>query len=230
MKIKFRIVAVILVVAMIVSTLASCGLLNVIEDVNGDGEKSVHGSTEDKVYKNEYFDLSLTIPAHWVFENKENLSDNPYFFFSDLTDEDKQSREFSLECRAVNPVTADAIEISVERLDSKYVFNGQWNFSNWSTGSGRFRNRPDYIETAGEIAGEIAGEQYNGWNYTITNDGNLAGRSAIFFKKVNGYIIAISILSDGYFGEDAPSNKNNAIGRMTTLKRLKSNLLSASCS
>ena len=73
MKIKFRIVAVILVVVMIVSTLASCGILNGIEDVNGDGEKSVHGSTEGKVYKNEYFDLSLTLPAHWLFEDKNNL-------------------------------------------------------------------------------------------------------------------------------------------------------------
>ena len=215
MKIKFRIVAVILVVVMMVSTLASCGILNGIEDVNGDGEKSVHGSTEGKVYKNEYFDLSLTLPAHWLFEDKDNLSENPYLFFSKRTDDEKKASDFSLECRAVNEVTADAIEISIERLDSKYVTNGNWNFSNWSTGSGRFNNRPDYIETAGEIAGEIAGEQYNGWSYTITNDGNLAGRSAIFFKKVNDYIIAISILSDGYFGEDAPSNKNNAIGRMT---------------
>ncbi|MBR4031813.1 MAG: NPCBM/NEW2 domain-containing protein [Clostridia bacterium] len=215
MKIKFRIIAVVLVVAMMVSTLASCGLLDDLVDENGDGEKSLYGSTEGRVYKNEYFDLSLTIPAHWVFEDKENLSDNPYFFFSDLTDEDKQGREFSLECRAVNPVTADAIEISVERLDSKYVFNGQWNFSNWSTGSGRFRNRPDYIEAAGETVGVIAGEEYSGWDYVVSNEGTLAGRESIFFKRVNEYIIAISILSDGFFGEDASFNKNNAIGRMT---------------
>ena len=213
MKKASKLLALLLVVTMLFSTFISCGLLEGLEGTNGDGAKSVHGSTEGKVYKNEYFDLSLTLPAHWVFEDKENLSDNPYFFFSDLTDEDKQSREFSLECRAVNPVTADAIEISVERLDSKYVFNGQWNFSNWSTGSGRFRNRPDYIETAGETVGLIGGEEYSGWDYVVSNEGTLAGRESIFFKRVNEYIIAISILSDGFFGEDG--TKGYAIDRMT---------------
>ena len=213
MKIKFRIVAVILVVVMIVSTLASCGILNGIEDVNGDGEKSVHGSTEGKVYKNEYFDLSLTLPAHWLFEDKDNLSENPYLFFSKRTDDEKKASDFSLECRAVNEVTADAIEISIEKLDSKYVTNGNWNFSNWSTGSGRFNNRPDYIESAGETVGLIGGEEYSGWDYVVSNEGTLAGRESIFFKRVNEYIIAISILSDGFFGEDG--TKGYAIDRMT---------------
>ncbi|MBE6633874.1 MAG: hypothetical protein E7620_05980, partial [Ruminococcaceae bacterium] len=212
MKKAFKLLALLLVVTMLFSTLASCSTGG---GSDTDTPSAVTGTTEGSTYKNEYFDLSLTLPAHWLFEDKDHLSENPYLFFSKRTDEEKKASDFSLECRAVNEVTADAIEISIEKLDSKYTRGGSWNFSNWSTGSGRFHNRPDYIETAGEISGEIAGEQYNGWNYTITNDGNLAGRSAIFFKKVNDYIIAISILSDGYFGEDAPSNKNNAIGRMT---------------
>ena len=89
MKKASKLLALLLVVTMLFSTFISCGLLEGLEGTNGDGAKSVHGSTEGKVYKNEYFDLSLTLPAHWVFEDKENLSDNPYFFFSDLTDEDK---------------------------------------------------------------------------------------------------------------------------------------------
>ena len=212
MKKLSEFLSLLLAVAMLFSTLASCS--------TGGGDDTdtttvVTGTTEGRTYKNEYFDLSLTLPAHWLFEDKDNLSENPYLFFSKRTDDEKKASDFSLECRAVNEVTADAIEISIEKLDSKYVTNGNWNFSNWSTGSGRFNGRPDYIMSAGETVGNIAGEQYNGWNYTITNNENLAGRSAIFFKKVNDYIIAISILSDGYFGEDAPSNKNNAIGRMT---------------
>ena len=213
MKKTFRFIALLLVLAMLSSSLASCTVFLVDDDTND--PTTVTGKTEGSVYKNEFFDLSLSLPAHWVFEDKNNLSDNPYFFFSKMTDEEKQNREFSLECRAVNEVTADAIEISVEKLDSKYVFNGQWNFSNWSTGSGRFSGRPEYFESSGEITCEIAGEQYSGRNYTITSDGNLVGRSAIFFKRVNEYIIAISILSDGFFGEDSSFNKNNAIGRMT---------------
>ena len=211
MKRASKLLALLLVVTMLFSTLASC--------VTGGGDdtdtpSAVTGTTEGSTYKNEFFDLSLTLPAHWLFEDKDNLSENPYLFFSKRTDEEKKASDFSLECRAVNEVTADAIEISIEKLDSKYTRGGSWNFSNWSTGSGRFNNRPDYIETAGEISGEIAGEQYNGWSYTITNYGNLAGRSAIFFKKANDYIIAISILSDGFFTEDAPNQKNHAIGRM----------------
>ena len=213
MKCKMRVIAMLLTLATMLPMVASCGLAS--DDGEENGPVSVNGTNTDGVYVNEYFDLSLTLPAHWVFEDKENLSENPYFFFSKRTDEEKKASEFSLECRAVNEVTADAIEISVERLDSKYAMGDSWNFSNWSTGSGRFQNRPDYIQTAGETVGNIAGEQYNGWNYTITSDGNLVGRSAIFFKKVNDYIIAISILSDGFFGEDSSFNKNNAIGRMT---------------
>ena len=213
MKLTFKVIALLLCAAILLPVLASCGFFE------SDGEEKenadIHGSVSGKVYKNEYFDLSLTIPAHWVFEDKENLSENPYFFFTDRTESEKKNSEFSFECRAVNEVTADAIEISIEKLDSKYVFNGQWNFSNWSTGSGRFSGRPEYFESSGETVGEIAGEQYYGRQYMITNEGNPAGRESIFFKRVNEYIIAISILSDGFFGEDASFNKNNAIGRMT---------------
>ncbi|MBE6594824.1 MAG: hypothetical protein E7644_03375 [Ruminococcaceae bacterium] len=213
MKLRLRMIAVILAVVMMASTLASCGLLDGFGDTDGGGEKSIHGSTVGNVYKNEYFDLSLTLPAHWVFEDKENLSENPYLFFSNRTDEEKAASDFSFECRAVNEVTADAIEISVEKLDSKYAGGSSWNFSNWATGSGRFRNRPDNIVSVSETVGNIAGEEYYGWEYMITNEGNPAGRSAIFFKKVNEYIIAVSILSDGFFGEDGL--KGYAIDRMT---------------
>lgn len=212
MKKSIKILALLLTVAMLIPMLTSC--FDMTQD-DPAPEKELFGSVNDNVYVNEYFDLSLTIPEHWVFEDKDNLSDNPYFFFSDLTAEEKAALEFTFECRAVNTVTADAIEISIERLNSKYVFNGQWNFSNWSTGSGRFSGRPEYFASSGEIIGEIAGEQYDGRNYVIMNQGTAVGRSAIFFKRVNEYIIAISILSDGFFGEDASFNKNNAIGRMT---------------
>ena len=212
MKSTLKFTAILLVLAMMTATIASCGLISITEP-DGDNIKELHGSVNGNVYTNEYFDLSLTIPAHWVFEDKDNLSENPYFFFSKRTDEEKKASDFSLECRAVNEVTADAIEISIEKLDSKYVFNGQWNFSNWSTGSGRFRNRPDYIESAGETVGLIGGEEYSAWDYVVSNEGTLAGRESIFFKRVNEYIIAISILSDGFFGEDG--TKGYAIGRMT---------------
>ena len=212
MKKTIKILALLLTVAMLIPMLTSC--FEMTQD-DPAPEKELFGSVNDNVYVNEYFDLSLTIPEHWVFEDKDNLSDNPYFFFSDLTAEEKAALEFTFECRAVNTVTADAIEISIERLNSKYVFNGHWNFSNWSTGSGRFSGRPEYFASSGEIIGEIAGEQYDGRNYVIMNQGTAVGRSAIFFKRVNEYIIDISILSDGFFGEDASFNKNNAIGRMT---------------
>lgn len=71
MKLRLRMIAVILAVVMMTSTLASCGLLDGFGDTDGGGEKSIHGSTVGNVYKNEYFDLSLTLPAHWVFEDKE---------------------------------------------------------------------------------------------------------------------------------------------------------------
>ena len=212
MKRSYKLLALLLVVTMLFSILASCG-----SGSGGGGEESpgsVTGVTNGKSYSNEYFDISLSLPAHWCFENKADLSDNPYLFFSDRTDEEKKDSDFSLECRAVNSVTADAIEIVIEKLDGRYLSNGQWNFSNWSTGSGRFSNRPDYMITAGEISCDIAGKQYNGWSYTVTNDGVMAGRSAIYFRNVDNYIIAISILSDGFFAEDAPHSKNNAIGRM----------------
>ena len=86
------------------------------------GPKSVTGQTAGNTYTNEYFDLSLTLPAHWVFEDKNNLTENPYFFFSDLTEQEKKDKGFALECRAVNEVTADAIEISIEKLDSKLFY------------------------------------------------------------------------------------------------------------
>ena len=211
MKCKMRVIAMLLILATMLPMVASCGLAS--DDGEENGPVSVNGTNTDGVYVNEYFDLSLTLPAHWVFEDKENLSENPYFFFSKRTDEEKKASEFSLECRAVNEVTADAIEISIEKLDSKYAMGDSWNFSNWSTGSGRFSGRPEYFEGSGEITGEIAGEQYNGRNYIIMNQGTVVGRSAIFFKKVNEYIIAISILSDGFFGEDGL--KGYAIDRMT---------------
>ncbi|MBQ7830885.1 MAG: NPCBM/NEW2 domain-containing protein [Clostridia bacterium] len=178
------------------------------------GPKGVTGQTVGNTYTNEYFDLSLTLPVHWLFEDKKNLTENPYFFFSDLTEQEKKDKGFSFECRAVNEVTADAIEISIEKLDSKYVINGAWNFSNWSTGSGRFNKRPDYVITSGETMSEIAGKEYNGWNYVISNNGTMAGRETIYFRNVDSYVLSISILADGFFGEDASMGKNNAIGRM----------------
>lgn len=211
MKTTLRLIAILLTLAIIFPTFAAC---SGTEDDKNDDPVSITGSIGGQTYKNEYFDLSLTIPSHWEFENVESMETNPYLFFSDRTEEEKKETEFLMECRAVNSVTADAIEISIEKIDSKYIINGEWNFSNWSTGSGRFDNRPDYIQSVGEITDEIAGEQYNGWEYMITEEGNPVGRSAMFFKKVNDHIIAISIISDGFFGEDAPTNKNNAIGRM----------------
>ena len=182
MKKTSKFLALLLAVTMLFSTLASCSTGG---GSDTDTPSTVTGTTEGSTYKNEYFDLSLTLPAHWLFEDKDNLSENPYFFFSKRTDEEKKASDFSLECRAVNEVTADAIEISIEKLDSKYVFNGQWNFSNWSTGSGRFNGRPEYFESSGETVGLIAGEEYYGRQYMITNEGNPAGRESIFFKRVN---------------------------------------------
>ena len=95
MKKTFRFIALLLVLAMLSSSLASCTVFLGDDDAND--PTTVTGKTEGSVYKNEFFDLSLSLPAHWVFEDKNNLSDNPYFFFSKMTDEEKQNREFSLE-------------------------------------------------------------------------------------------------------------------------------------
>ena len=62
MKKLSEFLSLLLAVAMLFSTLASCS--------TGGGDDTdtttvVTGTTEGRTYKNEYFDLSLTLPAHW---------------------------------------------------------------------------------------------------------------------------------------------------------------------
>lgn len=182
---------------------------------NNDETDDFGGIIEDKSYKNEKFDLSLTIPKHWYFVEVENNEVNPLTFFSDRTENEIKESKFSVECYAKNDANGDQVEISIEKISSEYLSGGKFNFNNWYYRCGYFSDLPDSLNSIGEFDSIIAGKNFDGLSYVVSNNyGELVGRLGMYFINIDNYLLTISIVTDGFFVEDAPNQKNHAIGRI----------------
>lgn len=192
-----------IVIIMFSIILVGCDLINTGgPDTPNDKEKNVSGSISGKIYKNEYFDFSITIPSHWYFVT--NISE-PLTFFSHRTEDEVKSSELNIECQAINDVTGDAIEITVEKVPSTM------SYEMWKSRSGLFDKIPSSFNSTGHNGTNINNKFYDGRGYILTNqNGELCGRGAFYYTSVDGYIICITIIADNYFDGD----NNDSIGRM----------------
>lgn len=180
-----------------------CDIFIPVEDDPQDKEVKVSGIVEDNVYKNEYFDLSLTIPAHWYFVKEGN---EPLTFFSDRTDEDKKVSELNIECLALNDVTGDAIEITVEKIPNL------WSYDMWKSRNEYFNNIPNAFGSTGGQLVEISNKEFDGRGYVIYNqESQICGRAAFYYTAVENYIICVTLIADNFFIETGLSK---SIGRM----------------
>lgn len=217
MRKTFKIIILIIIIC-VVGSLGIYALSKFLPDISIDDDpddkiNEILGEYTDQTYKNKYFDLSLTLPPHWYFENEQNIKSESFSFFSNQTEEELKKREFKVLCRAVNDVTEDAIEISVEKLQVEHLGYGEFNFNSWYYKCGYFNNNPETLLGQGEYDTNIAGKYFDGLRWII-HDGayNYLGRAGIYFYQKDGYLVEVNILADNYFGEDG--SKDNAIGRM----------------
>jgi len=222
MKNIFKIISLFLVIAMTASMLAACasGGVNDSADEGKDKDPTsqtptenyedpvepmdVLGACEGKSYKNEYFDISLNLPAHWYFESAEKISEIPLTVFSARTDEQLLSSEFSVECRAVNDANDDVIEITVEKKKEGVS-------DPWYSISEYFKNKPKGWNTTrtSNRNPTIGGKSYESDEYINFEGGEGTYRVAYYYTMVGDYILCITMINDGfYIGDD------HANGRM----------------
>lgn len=213
MKKMMKILATTLAVVMTLPAFSSC-IIDGGESSAPQGGASLVGEIKEETYVNEYFDISLTLPAHWYFASEEAIETETLTFFSDRTEEEKKKSGFSVACRAENTVTEDVIEISVEKMSSEYYLNG-WRLDMWESRSGYFNGKPDTLEGGGYDSATIGDKTYDGRGYVAFLNGEAIGRLGLYYTNINEYILCITIISGGFFGEDSSFNKNNAMGRMT---------------
>ena len=222
MKIKFRIVAVILVVVMIVSTLASCGFVTITDPEETTEESTppetdgttpeeadknptnLEGTVSEKTYKNQYFNLSLHLPAHWYFESDSEIASSALTCFSNRTAQQKEDSEFKVECRAVNDATDDVIEITIEKKKEGVS-------DPWYSISEYFKNKPKgwNITQTSNHNPTIGGKSYESDEYINFEGGEGTYRVAYYYTMLGDYILCITMITDGFYIAD-----NHAMGRM----------------
>lgn len=214
-------IALLLIFALLLPMLTACsgggleGLLQWLEQFEDKptepgGNTSMTGTVEDRTYKNQFFDLSLTLPEHWYFDSLEN---EPLTFFSERTEEETAETAFFVDCRAMNPVTGDAIEITVERIPDTIYYASERHLYMWESRGGQFNNIPDGFQGGGETGCQIGPNIYSGRRYVLQNGyGELVGRAAFYYFEKEQYVICITLIADGFFGEDGL--KGHAIGRL----------------
>ena len=222
MKIKFRIVAVILVVVMIVSTLASCGFVPTTDPEETTEESTpsetdgttpeetdknptnLEGTVSEKTYKNQYFNLSLHLPAHWYFESDSEIASSALTCFSNRTAQQKEDSEFKVECRAVNDATDDVIEITIEKK-KEGVSDPGYSISEY------FKNKPKGWNTTqtSNRNPTIGGKSYKSDEYINFEGGEGTYRVAYYYTMLGDYILCITMITDGFYIAD-----NHAMGRM----------------
>ena len=222
MKIKFRIVAVILVVVMIVSTLASCGFVTITDPEETTEESTppetdgttpeetdknptnLEGTVSEKTYKNQYFNLSLHLPAHWYFESDSEIASSALTCFSNRTAQQKEDSEFKVECRAVNDATDDVIEITIEKKKEGVS-------DPWYSISEYFKNKPKgwNITQTSNRNPTIGGKSYESDEYINFEGGEGTYRVAYYYTMLGDYILCITMITDGFYIAD-----DHAMGRM----------------
>lgn len=183
--------------------ITACNIFTPDEPI--DEPVKVSGVLSDKIYKNEFFDFSLTIPSHWYF-----LSDaEPLTFFSNRPKDGESYEDLKIECLALNDVSGDTIEITIEKVKTN------WTYDTWKSRGGHFNDLPKAFESIGDVSTNINNKLFDGRGYILLNETNdLCGRAAFYYINVEEYIFCITIISDNYFDDDAPSKKYNSIGRM----------------
>ena len=233
-KLFIQLLAIVLMVAMLLPTLASCVTITEPEEttdteVETTTQKTVESTTpkpqdptpppvpqkptnlegvkDEKTYLNQYFNLSLQLPAHWYFESDSEIASTPLTCFSDRTAAQKKATEFMVACRAVNDATADAIEITIEKKKEGVS-------DPWYSISEYFKNKPKGWESTKTNTSRptIGNREYNSAEYIVFENGEGINRVTYYYAMVGDYIICITMITDGFFTED--THKNHANSRM----------------
>ena len=221
-KLFIQLLAIALMLAMLLPTLASCGLVTITDPKETTTEgttpqtettkpqetnkkpTNLEGTVTGKTYKNQYFNLSLHLPAHWYFESDSKIASNPLTCFSNRTTAQKAASEFVVDCRAVNDATADVIEITIEKKKEGVS-------DPWYSISEYFKNKPkgwNSTRTSNRNP-TIGGKSYESDEYINFEGGEGTYRVAYYYTMLGDYILCITMITDGFYIAD-----NHANGRM----------------
>ena len=221
-KLFIQLLAIALMLAMLLPTLASCGLVTITdpketttEDTTPQTETTkpqetnkkptnLEGTVTGKTYKNQYFNLSLHLPAHWYFASDSKIASNSLTCFSNRTTAQKAASEFVVDCRAVNDATDDAIEITIEKKKEGVS-------DPWYSISEYFKNKPKGWNTTqtSNRNPTIGGKSYKSTEYINFEGGEGTYRVAYYYTMLGDYILCITMITDGFYIAD-----NHANGRM----------------